>query len=113
MKNAILRFVPNVDKIAVANYVVLPLETHLSRGIRRIERARGLVVFVVNDLGADESLGDVVMDRRRRLESRRTLAQRPCSRVVLSRSKEGDETKGVVHSPNNLRGRRFAESERL
>lgn len=89
--------------------VLLSFEAHFSALVRGIEAPGGAVVGVVDDFGADEALGDVVVDGGGGLECVGAGAERPGAGVVFASGEESDKAEGVVDGADELLPGGFGE----
>ena len=85
-----------VDDVAVAHDVPLALRAQRRLLARLRQAARAHQVVVGHDLGADEALLQVAVDRTRRGSRGRRAADGPCAAFVLADREERDLAQQVV-----------------
>src|SRR3989344_8682673 len=88
--------VQKLNHISILHNILLPFRSDLAQLARFAPTARVEELLPVDDLGADELCFKIAVDGRARFGRRGTIFNSPRARLVLARSKEGDEAKQFV-----------------
>src|SRR5712691_10523102 len=103
----------DVQDVALADDVVLPLDSHVARRLRLLHRPGCDELFVGHDLGADESPLEIGVDHTGGFGRRRTAADLPCPRLVLPGCEERDEVERAITSRDHALETRLGDAELL